>query len=91
MSRFSILISNVWVLWDVIVLYSTVLSGVHVIQQMAVCEWDDETRDIIGYQKYGYDGENEGLRQSHRPYYKGFPWKTPEIFKVLEKLSAENR
>lgn len=38
-----------------LLLYSAVLSGVHVVQQMVVCEWDDESEDIIGYQQYGYD------------------------------------
>nr|XP_013770925.1 PREDICTED: H-2 class I histocompatibility antigen, K-K alpha chain-like [Pundamilia nyererei] len=32
--------------------------GVHVVQQMAGCEWDDVTGDIVDYQQYGYDGED---------------------------------
>ncbi|XP_039897170.1 major histocompatibility complex class I-related gene protein-like [Simochromis diagramma] len=34
------------------------LSVVRVVQQMAGCEWDDVTGDIIGYQQYSYDGED---------------------------------
>ncbi|XP_033182113.1 BOLA class I histocompatibility antigen, alpha chain BL3-7-like isoform X2 [Anabas testudineus] len=32
--------------------------GVCVVQEMAGCEWDDETGDVTGYQQYGYDGED---------------------------------
>nr|ABN14356.1 MHC class I antigen [Gasterosteus aculeatus] len=32
--------------------------GVHIIQNMYGCEWDDETRAVKGYDQYGYDGED---------------------------------
>lgn len=39
-------------------LYSAGLSRVHVVQQMAGWECNDETGDIIGNQQYGYDGKD---------------------------------
>ncbi|XP_056154184.1 class I histocompatibility antigen, F10 alpha chain-like [Lampris incognitus] len=32
--------------------------GVHMVQFMSGCEWDDETGDINGYHQHGYDGED---------------------------------
>ncbi|XP_029976875.1 class I histocompatibility antigen, F10 alpha chain-like [Salarias fasciatus] len=32
--------------------------GVHVIQRMYGCEWDDETDEVKGYDRHGYDGED---------------------------------
>ncbi|CAK6978860.1 major histocompatibility complex class I-related gene protein-like [Scomber scombrus] len=31
--------------------------GVHILQVMHGCEWNDETGEIIGYERHGYDGE----------------------------------
>ncbi|XP_054911217.1 H-2 class I histocompatibility antigen, Q9 alpha chain-like [Poeciliopsis prolifica] len=32
--------------------------GIHLVQRMYGCEWDDETGEIKGYDQYGYDGED---------------------------------
>ncbi|XP_041944257.1 patr class I histocompatibility antigen, A-5 alpha chain-like [Alosa sapidissima] len=32
--------------------------GVHVLQKMYGCMWDDETRDTDGYEQFGYDGND---------------------------------
>nr|XP_061825213.1 class I histocompatibility antigen, F10 alpha chain-like [Nerophis lumbriciformis] len=32
--------------------------GVHIVQWMSGCEWNDETDEVRGWRQYGYDGED---------------------------------
>lgn len=36
----------------------SLLPGVHVLQRLNGCEWDEKTQEVRGFFKYAYDGED---------------------------------
>uniref|UniRef100_A0A3P9LY90 Ig-like domain-containing protein n=1 Tax=Oryzias latipes TaxID=8090 RepID=A0A3P9LY90_ORYLA len=61
--------------------------GVHVLQRMNGCEWDDESGEIKGFNQYGYDGEDLIALDL-----KALTWIAPKAqFVVIKNLWNENK
>ncbi|XP_067335378.1 class I histocompatibility antigen, F10 alpha chain-like isoform X2 [Channa argus] len=59
--------------------------GVHIVQRMYGCDWDDETDEVTGYYQYGYDGEDFIAFDV-----KTETWIAPKPEAVITKLKLDN-